>query len=345
MTRRPRSPNQQSENAKQLSFSFDDVLQSSTVLSREDVAARSHLVEGPLGYDPISQTTEYMRRAVQVEEAWETTVQQARQDLLSVDAKSLYAEFFIDLKRQIEGNQPRAAALASLLETVAIRGLGMTRAHVTIGKPKHGGTRWSVHLDIDAIRAHLDAHIIGEHFLNPLSIAPCTWRGAVPLLGASDVSQHRSAVPVPVKYFKRSVPFILNNAAGALFSLQDGKPKWDNLFNPKPNDELLRWMLIDPSYQDELDAEDYERCIASAMDVGQYKFDLEYLLKADRCPDIVFRDGSLFPQDAYLDNYVMETKRGEFTREAIRDMLSCMSYAKEVGVIYCGIQERSTQGI
>ena len=34
------------------------------------------------------------------------------------------------------------------------------------------------------------------------------------------------------------------------------------------SDLLLRWMLIDPSYQDELDPEDYERCIASAMDVG-----------------------------------------------------------------------------
>src|SRR5438105_12622415 len=40
--------------------------------------------------------------------------------------------------------------------------------------------------------------------------------------------------------------------------------------------------LIDPSYQDELDGEDYQRCLASAMDVGQYKFDLEFLLKADK---------------------------------------------------------------
>lgn len=74
-----------------------------------------------------------------------------------------------------------------------------------------------------------------------------------------------------------------------------------NLINQVLDEELLRWMLIDPSYQDELEPEDYQRIIASAMDIGQYKFDLNYLLKSDkRPPDVTFRDGSLFPQDAYF---------------------------------------------
>ena len=80
-------------------------------------------------------------------------------------------------------------------------------------------------------------------------------------------------MPVPGEFFKRTVPFVLNNAAASgPFRVLDGKPKYDNLFNPKPDETLLRWMLIDPSYQDELEPEDYNRCLASAMDVGQYKF-------------------------------------------------------------------------
>jgi hypothetical protein len=76
------------------------------------------------------------------------------------------------------------------------------------------------------------------------------------------------------------------------------------------------------------------------MDVGQYKFDLEYLLKADRHrPDLILRDGSLFPQDAYLDNFAIPNKRGDFTREAIREMLDCLSYAKLLNVIYCGVSK------
>ena len=114
------------------------------------------------------------------------------------------------------------------------------------------------------------------------------------------------------------------------FRVLDGKPKYDNLFNPKPDETLLRWMLIDPSYQDELEPEDYNRCLASAMDVGQYKFDLEFLMKKDgRQPDIIYRDGSLFPQDAYLDNFFIENKRGEFTREAIRELLNCLVMLNE----------------
>ncbi len=152
------------------------------------------------------------------------------------------------------------------------------------------------------------------------------------------MSQHRSAVPVPARFFKHSVPFVLNNAAGTIFGLQEDK-KYKNVFNPTPDERLLRWMLIDPSYQEDLDGEDYERCLASAMDVGQYKFDREHLLESDKRPNLIFRDGSLFPQDAYLDHFIVQNKRGEFTREAIIEFLHCLNYAKDVGTIYCGVSK------
>jgi hypothetical protein len=319
---------------------FESIIKSAEVLSRDEVTAQSQQDASPQDHDPIGQTTAYMQRAVQFEEAWETTIQEARDLLLDINARQLYLDFFIDLKRQIEQNTNKSLKLANLLEQVAIRGFGMERHHVYIEKPIKGGVKWKVKLNADAIMEHLENHIVGENFISVINVDQNIWSDRTPLIGASDVSQHRSAVPVPARFFKRSVPFILNNAAGTLFRQQDGKPKYDNVFNPKPDDALLRWMLIDPSYQDELEPEDYQRTIASAMDVGQYKFDLEYLLKADkRPPDIIFRDGSLFPQDAYVDNFVIESKRGEFTREAIRELLDCLSYAKEVGIIYCGVSK------
>jgi len=324
-----------SDQYQQLPFDFEAVIESSEVLSRDDVSSRLH----EQGYDPVEKTTAYMQRAVQIEEAWETTIQQARNELLELDPRALYLEFFLDMQQQIEQNGPRAGALASLVETVGVRGLGMTRSLVAIDKPRAGATRWKIRLDVDAIRDHLAQHILGDKFLTPIKAGKSLGRGPSPLIGASDVSQHRSAVPVPARFFKRNVPFVLNNAAGALFSVEDGQPKYTNVFNPRPSDELLRWMLIDPSYQDELEPEDYERCIASAMDVGQYKFDLDYLIKSDKRPDLIFRDGSLFPQDAYLDNFVLESKRGDFTREAIRELLSCLNYVSEVGTVYCGVSK------
>lgn len=322
-----------SEPNSQLWFDFDEVIKSGRVRSRDEVVVDQD-------YDPVTRTADYMQRAVQFEEAWDTTIQKARDELLQRDPRELYLEFLTDIKRQIAQDTRRTVRLAHLLDLVAVRGFGMSRNQVHLDKPIKGGTKWGIHINENAVQEHLEKHIVGKNFLNEVSVDSTVWNDTAPLIGASDVSQHISAVPVPARYFKHSVPFVLNNAAGALFQMKDGQPKYDSVFNPKPDEELLRWMLLDPSYQEELEPEDYKRCVASAMDVGQYKFDLNYLLKADhRIPQLIFRDGSIFPQDAYLDNYVIDNRRGEFTREAIRELLSCLTYAQQTGVIYCGVSK------
>jgi hypothetical protein len=337
MPRKKRSG--ESESKPQPSLDFEEVVKSAEIFSREQVVAQADLKTNVGDYDPVRQTSEYMQRAVQFEEAWETTIQEARERLLQIDARQLYFDFLEDLKQQIENGSPKSNRLVDLLEKVAVQGLGMDRRQIQIETPLRGGTRWRVSWNAEAVQEHLADHIVGDNFLNKIKIDESSLLPQSFLIGASDVSQHRSAVPVPARFFKRSVPFVLNNAAGTLFKIESGKPKYDNLFNPKPDETLLRWMLIDPSYQDELDGEDYQRCLASAMDVGQYKFDLEFLLKADKRVSLVFRDGSIFPQDAYLDNFIVQSKRGEFTREAIRELLNCLSYAKDVGTIYCGVSK------
>lgn len=341
MPRHSKSDSNSDKELQQLSLDLDALLKSGQVFSREEVAVKTQQGEASQDYDPIAQTAEYMQRAVQVEEAWETTIQRAREDLLRKDPRQLYLDFLTDLKVQIEQNSPQAPRLAHMLEQVAIRGLGISKKHLWISKPTRSATRWRVQpFDIVAIEEHLDAHVVGKYFLNPIAVSTATSNDQDLFIASSDVSQHRSAVPVPARFFKRSVPFVLNNAAGTLFQLQNGTPKYENVFNPKPDESLLRWMLIDPSYQDELEPEDYQRCLASAMDVGQYKFDLEFLLKAGKhTPNVIFRDGSIFPQDAYLDNFVIETKRGDFTREAIIELLNCLIYAREVGILYCGVSK------
>ena len=317
-----------------LDSSFDEVVGAAEIHKRQQDSAFQD-------YDPLATTAEYMQRAVEIEKVWETTFQKAREILLQKDPRQLYFDFLIDLKRQIERNSPNSETLARLLKTVAIRGFGMNERQIKVIPPPKGGTRQQVYLDIEAVQSHLDKHIVGKYFLNSVRIDGTIWDDRPPIIGASDVSQHRSAIPVPARFFNRSAPFVLNNAAGTLGVVQDGSMRYQNIFNPKPDEELLRWMLIDPSYQEELDQEDYERCLASAMDVGQYKFDLEYLLKADRpTPNLIFRDGSLFPQDAYLENFTaIDNRRGNFTREAIRELLNCLIYAKEIGAVYCGVSK------
>jgi hypothetical protein len=327
-----------SEHTNQLELDFDAAVASAEVFGRDRIDSAS--TESST-YDPVEQTANYMRHVVEAEANWETTLERARGALLNADPRELYFEFLVDLARQIESGSSRSATLTDLLEQVGHRGLGIGRQTLNIVRPSVGGNRIRVILDKASLRVHLSSHVVGEHFLNLLTPATDAWGIQGPVIGGSDVSQHRSSIPVPAKYFKRSVPFVLNNAAGTRFQFLNGEPQWENVFNPRPDDQLLRWMLIDPSYQDELEPEDYNRCLASAMDIGQYKFDFDYLMKNGlRTPNVIFRDGSLFPQDAYLDNFIIEGKRGDFTREAIRDFLACLSYARVAKSLYCGISKR-----
>lgn len=325
--RRKSNPN----DGQQLSIDFQSIIKTGQTLSKEAV----------INYDPVTRTLDIMKQIVDSERAWQSTIKDAREQLLERDPRELYFDFLVDLKDRVESDSTKAPRLSRLLEQVAIRGFGMTYQQVKVNSPRKGGSRWRVDpFDKKSIRDHLEKHIVGKNFLNLLTVDHNVWDGIVPLIGSSDVSQHRSAVPIPAHFFTRRVPFVLNNAAGTIVSFDSGSPRYEPLFNPRPDDELLRWMLIDPSYQEELEAEDYQRCLASAMDVGQYIFDRDYLLSPDRKPpNIVLRDGNLFPQDAYLDNYIIDNRRGEFTRRAIRELLDCLIHSRNSKVIYCGVSK------
>lgn len=324
---------------RQLEMNFDDIFnpENSEILDRDQVNSYDTFKN----HDPLAETLEYMTKLVKAQDQWETTIKRAREDLLQKDPRELYLEFFKDLQEQIRENAEQSERLAKLLKQVAIRGFGMTKEQVNINPPAKGSRKWKVELNEDLIKEHLASHIVGKYFLNPIESDDNLWNNGNFLIGSSDVSQHRSSVPYPARFFNRTVPFLLNNAAGAIVRVNNGKAIFDQgRFNPEPNQELLKWMLIDPSYQDELEPEDFHRCTASAMDVGQYIFDHEYLLNAGiDCPDIILRDGSLFPQDAYLDNFIINNERGKFTQKAIQELLKCLNSARDFNRIYCGVSK------
>lgn len=294
-------------------------------------------------YDPVSTTISYMKRCVEIEKNWEIILQKTREALLQIDPRQLYFDFFTDLKNQIEKNSSDSEMLANLMRTVAIRGFGMsTLKHIKITQPTNIDPQWEVWINEDAVQEHLNSHISGEYFLNQITVDDKAWGGNIPIIAGSDVSQHTDySVPFPGRFFKRNAPYILNNAAGTIRRIQGTQVKFDPIFYPETDDNLLRWMLIDPSYQEELEEEDYKRCLASAMDVGHYRFDLTHLLKVSPLPPhIIFKDGSLFPQDAYLYNFQnVDNKRGDFTREAIIELLDCLRWAKTRRMIYCGVSK------
>jgi hypothetical protein len=180
-------------NYIQLEMDFDQVINSAQVLSRDQVVY----------YDPVQRTTDYMKQLVKAQKEWETTIQTAREQLLNKDARELYIEFFIDLKQQIEQNSPQSERLAKLLRQVAIRGLGMTSEQVDINSPPRGNSKWKVTLNQSLIEQHLSTHIIGKNFLNPIESDDTLWNNANFLIGSSDVSQHRSSVPTPARFFQR----------------------------------------------------------------------------------------------------------------------------------------------
>ena len=338
MPRKQKSSNIHS-NYIQLEMNFDEILSQENyqVLDREQINSYDTLKN----HDPLEETVEYMSKLIKAQNQWETTIQKAREHLSQKDPRELYFEFLQDLKEEIQENSNQSERLAKLLKQVAIRGFGMTKEQVNITPPPKGSRKWEVELNEELIKEHLATHIVGKYFLNSIESDDSLWNNGNFSIGSSDVSQHRSSVPYPARFFNRTVPFLLNNAAGAIVRVNNGKAIFDQgRFNPAPTQDLLQWMLIDPSYQDELEPEDFHRCTASAMDVGQYIFDHEYLLNADKdCPDIILRDGSLFPQDAYLDNYIIDNRRGDFTRKAIQELRECINSARDFNRIYCGVSK------
>ena len=310
------------------SLDFGSFIKEAKAFSRADI----------LNYSPVDQATRYVAKAVRLEKHWEDNVRKARDMLLQRNAAELYQKFFDDLAGRVNGGALQSPLFARTLENVAYNGFGMSREHLRITPPKKGGARYRVSIDADKIKARLEESISGGTFLRTYEAKnAASWRGRAPRVAGSDVSQHTSEIPVPGRFFQWTAPIVLNNAAGVLRS-ENGEI--ENLFNPRPDDELLRWMLIDPSYWEEMDPPDYRQCLTSAMDVGQYAFELDYLLRRDTAAaDVIFRDGSLFPQDAYADNYVLDGRRGEFVRRAIQGLLACFSYAKELTSmpLYCGV--------
>ena len=125
-----------------------------------------------------------------------------------------------------------------MLETVTIHGLGMSKQQIKVNPPTQGGAGWRVHIDENTLEIHLKNHIVGKYFLNPITVDKTVWGSRLPVIGGSDVSQHRSAVPFPGRFFKRHAPFVLNNAAGTLRMEQYGRVKFDNIFNPRPDEEF-----------------------------------------------------------------------------------------------------------
>ena len=296
-------------------------------------------------YDPVAETVKYAAKAIRLEKERDSIISKARNALLKENAVGLYMDFFQDTVRRIinpsEKDVSKLPALARSLEDVAHTGLGMSARHITVRHPtKGGGARYHVDPDFGAIKEWLQESIAGETFLREYRATDPRGRGGASelLVGGSDVSQHRGTVPVPGHAFRWTAPIVLNNAAGAIVKIGDASPDFKNLFDPRPNEQLLQWMLVDPSYMDDLSPAEYNACLATAMDVGHYKFDFQYLLNDTTViPDVIFRDGRIHPQDVKLDNYVREDRWGNFFREAINGLFACLNCAKNLNTVYCGV--------
>lgn len=311
-----------------------------------DILGRPDTVTVSRGfYDPVAETVKYAAKAIRMEEERDKIISKARDALLKEDAAGLYMNFFEDSVRRIKNpskkDEFRLPALARSLGDVARTGLGMSAEHLTLRPPPPGGgARYRVDANLGAIGEWLRESIAGGAFLREYRAADSGGRGAASgfSVGGSDVSQHRGIVPVPGHAFRWTAPIVLNNAAGAIVKVGGKHPDFKNLFDPRPNEELLQWMLVDPSYMDDLSPAEYNSCLATAMDVGHYKFDFAYLLNdADSVPDVIFRDGRVHPQDVKLDNYVREDRWGNFFRAAIHGLFSCISCAKNLNTVYCGV--------
>lgn len=302
--------------------------------------------------DPIRRTANFMHAHLRVGSAPQYLAQ-ARALLLNENAREVFVRCLNSLaeaaKKGPTGAQARAVerALSSLQ-----RSLGISREHLKV--PARGSLA-GIHYDEKAVAAHVEQRVSAGNFLFEVhGTALGTDDGSL-RVGGSDVSQHWGVVTLPrldnLLKMRVAFPIVVHNAAvvvkvGAKHQRLNNDQPWKTYFVPKLVEDCREWMLIDSETLYEYDDNRRKRLCMSSMDIGQYYIETEQMMKGDFQPQVLFREGRIFPNDCFLSNAVdtdnTTDRHSAYVREAVRRMNSFLDETKKNDTLVCGVAKTTT---
>jgi hypothetical protein len=268
-------------------------------------------------------------------------VQEARKKLTKEEPRSLYFECIKDLVDSVrEERKWKKYIWANQLGDLGLQGLGIKIDDLS-WRGVNSKDIFRGEPDWEAIRSHINENVLGDFFIEKLSVPPDTelWGEEFPLrTSACDASQHRFKLRTPFNV-NFSSPVVINNSAGVLKERGIERSKWEHIIVPKGTQDFEDWVVVGFKDYTELSENDYEWSTKSAMDVGQFYVEETYIFPYGGLkfkPDIHFRDGRIFPQDHAM-NCKLQNRHGELTREAIYRMTTALKKAEELGITFCGV--------
>ena len=245
------------------------------------------------------------------------------------------------------------------IETLFNRNLGIPDIREVDGKPVDGPLRLRFKkreqevvksFQNDEVRKQLEFAVVGDSVLEKTAFEK-------PSKGYSeagtDASVRKFDLGMLPSAFER-VKMAIVTAAGVRLNFYDPSPPQIDA-RPEPrqwryyteDDAVDQGLLVPPEAYLRLEDLMWERVTSASMNLRQYKKDLDCFEqdKFGRIPEIVFRDGRLFPLEHLFDDFCQAGVHGRIVRksiEAFRDLLTRVgrSYPALPHPLYIGVVKR-----
>lgn len=295
--------------------------------------------------DPaVIRTAEYLVSASLLDEDIDV-LREALAKLRTENPRELYFSFLKECVKNLKtADRVHQYKFAKQLNNVAIMGLGIWQEDMGLVSAGKDALQISGEPNWGMIKEHIENTVLGNYFIEEYKVPSddILWGDEFPLrMSACDASQHRFKLRVP---FNKTwaTPVVVNNSGGTIKERHDAKPNWKHVAVPKDTREYENWVILGPDDYAEMDEGDYEWAAKSSMDVGEFFVEETFIFKHGGLalkPDVHFRDGRVFPQD-HLMNCKIENRHGQLTREAIYRMVSTISSANKLKILYCGVAKQ-----
>jgi hypothetical protein len=321
---------------------IDNQNQEERPLTFEETLSR---LEAERRLDPaVIRAADYLVSASLLDEE-KDVLQEALGKLKRENPRELYLSFLKDCVNDLKlADKAHQYKFAKQINNVAIMGLGIWQEDMGLTSAGKNALKITGEPNWSTIKEHIDQIVLGDYFIEEYSVPSDSilWGNEFPLrMSACDASQHRFKLRVP---FNKTwaTPVVVNNSGGTIKERQGTKPNWKYVVVPKDTREYENWVILGPDDYAGMDEGDYEWAAKSSMDVGEFFVEETFIFKHGGLtlkPDVHFRDGRIFPQD-HLMNCKIENRHGQLTREAIYRMVSTISNANKLKILYCGVAKQ-----
>ncbi len=339
-------------------------------VDREEVASEL-LGDGlDFGEDIVGQNAAYAARSVLYEENRRTVLNKVFDLWRKEDPRRLilrYIEWLVDRFDRVSkqynvtfGRSDRdklrrkADKVAKDILEFSNRGLGIHFSDMHAETPDKGA--YSVIYNREAVRAHLDRTVFGEHMIDEIQLTPQQIGEAVDelVVVGTDSSMHIGEINMGLSSYAEdeTMPLTVNNGA-AFWRYGDGVSRTTADKNPRdmlpwnaqqmegPPNETTKYMIVGPEVFEDEGEDKYIRIAVSASEIVQRRMDEQSIKHATRrVPNIVFHDGRIYPMEHKLNNYLAEGEYGDTVRSAIRyfyNILVQITGRKRKSPLYTGV--------